>query len=134
MCGKMVPCLSTQYTYIYYKKEKMKRDVGMVCQKVNRQERIKVMVNIQSLIHPNIFSPKSKACSLWKYGRTLVQYPPILSSHSSNNIYTYIQCSKAREVNFQFWELFAVVLDTHIKCVHKVHRRIDPTLLMLPLN
>ena len=45
-----------------------------------------------------------------------------------------IQCSKAREVNFQFWKLFAVVLDTHIKCVDKVHKRIGPTLVMLPLN
>jgi len=44
----------------------------------------------------------------------------------------HVQCSKAREVNFQFWKLFAVVLDTHIKCVDKV--RIDPTLVMLPLN
>ena len=36
-----------------YKKEKslkMKRDVGMACQKVREQGRIKVMVNIQSLI------------------------------------------------------------------------------------
>ena len=45
-----------------------------------------------------------------------------------------VQCSKAREVNFQFWKLLAVVLDTHIKCVDKVHKRIDPTLVMLPLN
>ena len=45
-----------------------------------------------------------------------------------------VQCSKAREVNFQFSKLFAVVLDTHIKCVDKVHKRIDPTLVMLPLN
>ena len=46
----------------------------------------------------------------------------------------YIQCSKAREVNFQFSKLFAVVLDTHIKRVDKVHERIDSTLVMLPLN
>ena len=39
---------------------KMKRDVGMACQKVHKQGRIKVMVNIQSLIHPYIFSQKSK--------------------------------------------------------------------------
>jgi len=46
-----------------YKKEKslkMKRDVGMACQKVHEQGRIEVMVNIQSLIHPYIFSQKSK--------------------------------------------------------------------------
>ena len=42
-----------------------------------------------------------------------------------------VQCSKATEVNFQFC---AVVLDTHIKCVDKKHKRIDPTLVMLPLN
>ena len=48
---------------IINKKEKslkMKRDVGMACQKVHEQGRIKVMVNIQSLIHPYIFSQKSK--------------------------------------------------------------------------
>ena len=48
---------------IYYKKEKplkMKGDVGMACQKVHKQGRIKVMVSIQSLIHPNIFSQRSK--------------------------------------------------------------------------
>ena len=46
-----------------YKKEKslkMKRDVGMACQKVHKQGRIKVMVNIQRLIHPYIFSQRSK--------------------------------------------------------------------------
>ena len=39
---------------------KMKGDVGMVCQKVHKQGRIKVMVSIQSLIHPYIFSQRSK--------------------------------------------------------------------------
>ena len=50
--------------YIYKKEKslKMKRDVGMACQKVHKQGRIKVMVNIQSLIHPYIFSQKSKGC------------------------------------------------------------------------
>ena len=38
----------------------MKRDVGMACKKVHKQGSIKVMVNIQSLIHPYIFSQKSK--------------------------------------------------------------------------
>ena len=38
----------------------MKGDVGMAGQKVHKQGRIKVMVNIQSLIHPYIFSQKSK--------------------------------------------------------------------------
>jgi len=41
-----------------HKKEKslkMKRDVGMASQKVHKQGRIKVMVNIRTLIHPNIF-------------------------------------------------------------------------------
>ena len=47
-------------------------------------------------------------------------------THTSFNV----QCCKAKEVNFQFC---AVVLDTHIKCVDKV-QRIDPTLVMLPLN
>ena len=39
------------------KKRRMKRDVGMACQKQGR-ENIKVKVNIQSLIHPYIFSVK----------------------------------------------------------------------------
>ena len=34
-----------------------------------------------------------------------------------------VQCSKAREQNFQFWKLLAVVVGTHIKCVDKVHKR-----------
>jgi len=34
---------------------------------------------------------------------------------------------------FQFWKLLAVVLDTHIKSVDKVHRRSDSALVMLPL-
>ena len=38
----------------------MKGDVGMMCQKVHKQGRIKVMVSIQSLIHPYIFSQRSK--------------------------------------------------------------------------
>ena len=38
----------------------MKRDVGMAYQKVHEQGRIKLMVNLQSLIHPYIFSQKSK--------------------------------------------------------------------------
>ena len=38
----------------------MKRDVGMACKKLHEQGRIKVMVNIQSLIHPYTFSQKSK--------------------------------------------------------------------------
>ena len=38
----------------------MKGDVGMACQKVHKQGRIKVMVSIQSLIHPYIFSQRSK--------------------------------------------------------------------------
>ena len=33
------------------KKRKIKGDLGSVCQKVHKQGRIKVMVNIQSLIH-----------------------------------------------------------------------------------
>ena len=33
-----------------------------------------------------------------------------------------LQCSKAREENFQFWKHLAVVVDTHIKCVDKVHK------------
>jgi len=48
---------------IIYKKEKslkMKRDVGMSCQKVHEQDRIEVMVKIQSLIHSYIFSQNSK--------------------------------------------------------------------------
>ena len=32
----------------------------MACQKVHKQGRIKVMVSIQSLIHPYIFSQRSK--------------------------------------------------------------------------
>ena len=51
------------YIYIYiYKKEKslkMKRDVGMACQKVHKQGRIKVMVNIQSPI-PTSFHKRAK--------------------------------------------------------------------------
>ena len=34
--------------------------MGLECQKVHKQGRIKVMVNIQSLIHPYIFLQKSK--------------------------------------------------------------------------
>ena len=30
----------------------------------------------------------------------------------------YIQCSKAKEQNFQFWKLLAAELDTHIKYVY----------------
>ena len=45
-----------------------------------------------------------------------------------------IQCSKVREKNFQFWKPSAVVLDTHIKCVEKVYKRTESTLVMLPLN
>ena len=44
-----------------------------------------------------------------------------------------VQCSKGREQNFQFWKLLAVVLDTNIKSVNKVHKRSDETLVMLPL-
>ena len=36
--------------------------------------------------------------------------------------------------NLSIWKLLAVVLDTHIKCVDKIHKWIDPTLVMLPLN
>ena len=50
----------------------------------------------------------------------------------NNNMYECIQCSKAREQIFQFWKLLAVMLDTHIKCVCKVHKSNDPT-LMFPL-
>ena len=46
----------------------------MVCQKVHHQGRIKVMVNIQSLIHPNVFSQKSK-----DVGRGFVYLPSLLS-------------------------------------------------------
>ena len=42
----------------------MKGDVGMVCQKVHKQGRIKVMVNIQSLIHPYIFSQRGKGVGM----------------------------------------------------------------------
>ena len=38
----------------------MKRDVGMAYQKVRKQGMIKVMVNMQSIIHPYIFSQNSK--------------------------------------------------------------------------
>ena len=38
---------------------KMKRDVGMVYQKVHKQGRTKVMV-IQSLVHPYIFRKRAK--------------------------------------------------------------------------
>ena len=38
----------------------MKRDVGIACQKVHEQGRIKVMVNIQSLIHPTSFHKRAK--------------------------------------------------------------------------
>ena len=50
---------SDEILLIVYKKEKsleMKRDVGMAYQKVHKQGTIKVMVNTQSPIHPNIFS------------------------------------------------------------------------------
>jgi len=43
-----------------------------------------------------------------------------------------LQCSKGKEQNFQFWKLLAVVLDTHIKSVDKVHKRSDSALVMLP--
>ena len=78
----------------------------------------------------NIFS---SALSLF-LGEEEVSWSP--SSLSVQEIVSpvLVQCSKAREVNFQFWKLFTVVLDTHIKCVDKVHKRIDPTLVMLPLN
>ena len=45
----------------------------------------------------------------------------------------HVQCSKGGEQNFQFWKLLAVVLDTNIKSVNKVHKRSDETLVMLPL-
>jgi len=35
---------------------KTKGDIGMACKKLHEQGRIKVIVNIQSLIHPYIFS------------------------------------------------------------------------------
>ena len=43
--------------------KKKKKDVGMACQKkkkIHKQGRIKVMANIQSLLHPYTFSQKSK--------------------------------------------------------------------------
>ena len=56
----------------------------------------------------------------------------IFQGDMRNVMYAY--SAPKQEVNFQFWKLFAVVLDTHIKCVDKIHKRIDPTLVMLPLN
>ena len=53
---------------------KMKRDVGIVCQKVHKQGRIKVMVRIQSLIHHYIFSQRAKV-----YELGFVYLPSLLS-------------------------------------------------------
>ena len=36
------------------------------------------------------------------------------------NKFKCLQRSKAREQNFQFWKLLAVVVDTQIKCVDQV--------------
>ena len=55
-----IPDICKPFIVTRKKNHKKKRDVGMVCQKVHKQRRIKVMVNIQSLIHPYIFSQKSK--------------------------------------------------------------------------
>jgi len=44
-----------------------------------------------------------------------------------------VQCSKGKEQNFLFWKLLAVVLDTNIKSVDKVHKRSDSALVVLPL-
>ena len=33
-----------------------------------------------------------------------------------------LQCSKAKEQNFQFWKHLASELDINIKCVYKVHK------------
>ena len=64
-CYSLLPqCGVTALVYSkLYKKEKslkMKGDVGMACQKVHKQGKIKVMVSIQSFIHPYIFSQRSK--------------------------------------------------------------------------
>ena len=40
-----------------------------------------------------------------------------------NFLIVWVQCSKARKQNFQFWKLLAVAVDTHIKCDNKVHKR-----------
>ena len=64
-----------------YKKEKslkMKGDVGMACQKVHKQGRIKVMVSIQSLIHPYIFSQRSKDVGMGLCILTITQVYPSL--------------------------------------------------------
>ena len=67
--GKMcifIPDICKPFIVTRKKNHKKKRDVGMVCQKVHKQGRIKVMVNIQSLIHPYIFAQKSKLrCRNW---------------------------------------------------------------------
>ena len=42
-------------THSHQERKIIKNEIGMPCQKVHKQGRIKVMVNIQNLIHPNIF-------------------------------------------------------------------------------
>ena len=75
-----------------------------------------------SFLGPDIVCPRPVINHLCKVAQSV---------HTIDDI--KIQCSKAKEQNFQFWKHLAVMLDTHIKCVYKVHKRNDPTLVMFSL-
>ena len=65
-------------------------------------------------------------------------WPPTVNLNSVHlNVFMKIECldvqwSKAREQTFQLWKLLAVVLDTHLKCVDKVHKILTQHLLYFP--
>ena len=48
------------YFTVFHILEEKKNRVGLVCQKVHKQGKTKVMVNIQSIIHPYTFAQTSK--------------------------------------------------------------------------
>ena len=58
--------------------------------------------------------------------RTLSHTQTLQVSSVHPESFLLIQGSKAREYIFQFWKLLAVMVDTHIKCVYKVHKSNDP--------
>ena len=55
----------------------------------------------------------------WEQGGQELQEDKPECLYMQNVIKIQVQCSKAREQNFQFWKLLTVVVDTHIKCVDK---------------
>ena len=57
-----VTMLVCTYFMVFHILEERKNQnrVGLACQKVHKQGKTKVMVNIQSIIHPYIFAQTSK--------------------------------------------------------------------------